>query len=96
MIESFRDQWLCDFFVEEAGHRSIPREIEAALKRKLDLIDAADSEADLRVPPGKRFEHLKGKLAGLCSIRINKQYRLIFEWESPRARNVYLDPHDYR
>ncbi|WP_304105777.1 type II toxin-antitoxin system RelE/ParE family toxin [Marinobacter antarcticus] len=28
-------------------------------------------------PPGNRFEHLGGKLAGLCSIRVNKQYRLI-------------------
>jgi proteic killer suppression protein len=96
MIESFRDGSLRAFFVNETGDRSIPRGIEAALKRKLDLIDSAEREADLRVPPGNRFEHLRGNLAGRCSIRVNKQYRLIFEWESPLARNVYLDPHEYR
>jgi toxin HigB-1 len=96
LIESFRDQWLHDFYVDRTGHRLIPRNLEGALTRKLDMIAAADVEADLRVPPGNRFEHLQGNLAGLCSIRVNKQYRLIFEWESPRARNVYLDAHDYR
>lgn len=96
MIEGFRDRWLRDFFVDGTGCREIPAGIEVALRRKLDLIDAADGEADLRVPPGNRFEHLKGSLAGRCAIRVNRQYRLIFEWESPAARNLYLDPHDYR
>jgi toxin HigB-1 len=96
LIESFREQWLYDFYVDGTGHRSIPSSLEGALTRKLDMVAAADSEADLRVPPGNRFEHLQGNLAGLCSIRVNRQYRLIFEWESPRARNVYSDAHEYR
>lgn len=96
MIDTFRDQWLSDFHVDGIGNRAIPSGIEAALTRKLDIIDSADTEADLRVPPGNRFEHLKGKLIGKCSIRVNKQYRLIFEWDGQRARNIYLDPHTYR
>lgn len=96
MIDSFRDAWLEEFFVNGTSHRNIPATTESALIRKLDLIDAAASEGDLRTPPGNRFEHLKGNLAGRCSIRINKQYRLIFEWDNEKARNIYLDPHTYR
>lgn len=53
------------------------------------------TEADLRAPPGNRFEHLQGALSGWCSIRVNKQYRLIFRWENGIALDVYLDPHVY-
>ena len=57
---------------------------------------AAASECDLRVPPGNRFERLQGKLTGWCSIRVNKQYRLIFKWRAGKAFDVYLDPHTYQ
>lgn len=96
MIDSFRDAWLEAYFVDGIAHRRIPNAIESALARKLDIIEAAAEENDLRVPPGNRFEHLKGQLEGKCSIRVNKQYRLIFEWDGERAHNVYLDSHTYR
>jgi proteic killer suppression protein len=35
---------------------------------------------DLAVPPGNRLELLKGNLAGLYSIRINGQWRIVFRW----------------
>ncbi|EOX4360059.1 type II toxin-antitoxin system RelE/ParE family toxin, partial [Vibrio cholerae] len=28
-------------------------------------------------------------------IRVNKQYRLIFQWVDGVALNTYLDPHKY-
>ncbi|MFG6665932.1 type II toxin-antitoxin system RelE/ParE family toxin [Halomonas sp. HNIBRBA4712] len=96
MIESFKDKRLEAFYFSGATAASIPASITSALGRKLDLIDAAVSEADLRVPPGNRFEHLEGKLSSLSAIRVNKQYRLIFEWSHGRARGLYLDPHTYR
>ncbi|WP_254918525.1 MULTISPECIES: type II toxin-antitoxin system RelE/ParE family toxin [Cobetia] len=30
------------------------------------MLDAATQESDLRIPPGNRFEHLQGNLAGWC------------------------------
>ena len=36
--------------------------------------------SDLRSPPGNRLEALKGKLDGYYSIRINDQWRVVFEW----------------
>lgn len=95
MAVEFRDKWLEAFYEEDKGHKKIPSTIEGALFRKLVILDAAMEESDLRVPPGNRFEHLQGDLSDWCSIRVNKQYRLIFRWEDGTAVDTYLDPHTY-
>ncbi|KZN13606.1 type II toxin-antitoxin system RelE/ParE family toxin [Marinomonas sp. TW1] len=95
MSLEFRDKWLESFYEEDKPHRCISTNIAKALYRKLEILDAAKAEADLRVPPGNRFEHLEGSLKGWCSIRVNKQYRLIFRWKDGVALNTYLDPHKY-
>ena len=40
---------------------------------------------DLRIPPSNRLEKLTGKLKDFYSIRINKQLRIIFQWENGNA-----------
>lgn len=95
MIKSFKDEWLSAYYWEATTSRQIPSGIESALNRKLTIIHAAAEEKDLRCPPGNRFEHLKGNLNGWCSIRVNKQYRLIFKWADGKATELYLDPHNY-
>lgn len=32
------------------------------------------------MPPSNHFEKLRGNLEGFRSIRVNKQWRLIFQW----------------
>ena len=49
-------------------------------RRKLVQLDAATSLADLSVPPGNQLEALKDDLTGCHSIRINKQWRIVFRW----------------
>jgi proteic killer suppression protein len=44
------------------------------------MLDAAETLADLRVPPGNRLEKLAGDRAGQHSIRINQQWRICFRW----------------
>lgn len=95
MAVEFRERWLEMFYEDDKRHRKIPSNIVNTLYRKLEILDAATVEADLRVPPGNRFEHLQGNLKGLCSIRVNGQYRLIFQWIDGVAINTYLDPHTY-
>jgi proteic killer suppression protein len=84
MILGFRDRWLEDFFLLDLASRKIPSELDKRLFRKL--------------PPSNHFEKLRGKLAGLHSIRVNNQWRLIFHWNGSRgeATEVYLDNHSYR
>jgi toxin HigB-1 len=98
MIVSFRDDWLRDFFVDDVRTRKIPSDLESRLFRKIQLIDDATTDQDLRVPPGNHFEKLQGNLAAFHSIRVNKQWRLVFLWDGARgeATAIYLDDHSYR
>jgi toxin HigB-1 len=98
VIHSFRDQWLEAFFVDDKISKKIPAGLDKRLFRKLQLIDDASSDIDLRSPPSNHFEKLKGNLAGYCSIRINDQWRLIFQWDGNKseASDLYLDNHSYR
>lgn len=62
------------------------------------MIDDATTDQDLRVPPSNHFEKLRGSLADYHSLRVNRQWRLIFRWNNQRgeASDVYLDDHSYR
>jgi len=95
MSLEFRDKWLERFYEDDKQHRLIPNGISSALYRKLEILDAANNESDLRILPSNRFEHLEGSLKRWCSIRVNKQYRLIFHWAGGAALSPYLDPHKY-
>lgn len=98
MIVSFRDDWLRDFFIENVRSRKIPSGLEDRLFRKIQMLDDATTDRDLRVPPSNHFEKLRGRLGGLHAIRVNQQWRLVFRWDGRRgeAQGVYLDDHSYR
>ena len=98
MVVSFRDGWLREFFINDVRSRRIPRDIEARLARKIQMIDDAISDQDLRVPPSNHFERLKGNLGDFYSIRVNDKWRLVFRWdcEVGEASDLYLDDHSYR
>jgi proteic killer suppression protein len=98
MIVGFRETWLRAFFVDDARSRNIPPDLDSRLFRKLQMIDDAVSEVDLGVPPSNHFEKLRGKLEGFYSIRVNKQWRLVFRWDEGcgEASDLYLDNHSYR
>lgn len=98
MIAGFRDDWLRDFFVSDVRNKKIPSDIEDRLFRKLQMIDDAMTDKDLRIPPSNHFEKLRGSLEDFCSIRVNKQWRLIFRWNGSagEASEIYLDNHSYR
>lgn len=97
MIESFRDGSLRDFLVDDVRSRKIPPDLESRVFRKLQMIDDATTDQDLRIPPSNHFEKLRGKLEAFHSIRVNKQWRLIFRWDGSKgeASDVYLDDHSY-
>ena len=59
-------------------------------KRKLEALHAAARLEDLAVPPSNRLEKLGGKLSGFYSIRINDQWRVIFQWTENNARKVSI------
>lgn len=60
--------------------------IENPARRKLTMLNNAQSIQDLQVPPGNRLEELRGDRQGQHSIRINDQWRVGFVW---RERDAY-------
>ena len=97
MIIGFRYDWLRAFFVADARSRIIPPDLETRLFRRLQMIDDATCDQDLRVPPSNHFEKLRGNLEGFHAVRVNKKWRLIFRWDgtSGEATDLYLDDHSY-
>ena len=55
MIVSFRDDWLRDFFIDDVRSRKIPSDLESRLFRKIQLLDDATTDLDLRAPLSNHF-----------------------------------------
>ena len=92
VILSFADRATEALYHGERGGsaKRLPASIQSAALRKLDMLNAAHDLNDLRVPPGNRLEALKGDLAGLHSMRINEQWRLVFRWTSAGPADVRI------
>jgi toxin HigB-1 len=89
MIRSFADKETERVWAEERS-RKLPPDIQGPALRKLQLIDAAGSIDDLRIPPGNRLEQLKGDRQGGWSIRVNQQWRICFAWRDGNAEDVEI------
>ena len=89
MIKEFADRETEQFY-EIDKSKKIPSTIHKVALRKLDYLNAAHLLEDLRVPPGNMLEALKGNLQGKHSIRINKQYRIVFLFENGNAYDVKI------
>ena len=60
------------------------------LRRVLTLLDEARHTGDLAEQPGYRLHPLKGDLAGLWSIRVSGNWRVVFRFEDNEAVDVDL------
>ncbi|MCL1930954.1 MAG: type II toxin-antitoxin system RelE/ParE family toxin [Treponema sp.] len=89
MIQSFGDRDTELLFNRERIKKLHPDLLQRA-RNKLLIINAAATESDLNIPPGNRFERLKGDKKDWCSIRINDQWRVIFKWADGNAREVTI------
>jgi toxin HigB-1 len=95
-IHSFGDEETESFFATgKPAKRTGWRNVASIARRKLDMIHYASELNDLRSPPGNRLEALKGGWKGFHSIRINDQWRVVFQWVNRRAEGVRIvDYHD--
>ncbi len=60
------------------------------MQRKLEMIEAAESLEDLRVPPANRLEKLTKDRQGQYIIRVNDQWRVCFVWKDGDAYEVEI------
>lgn len=70
--------------------KKIPNEIQEIGRRKLRMLNNSQNLTDLQIPPSNKLEKLKGSLKKFYSIRINDQWRIIFQWSSGNASAVEI------
>lgn len=63
--------------------------------KRLEILDAAGSLAELGQLPSNRLEALKADRVGQYSIRINMQWRICFEWPQGAAGPSNVEIIDY-
>ena len=89
MLRSFRDKDTEAVWSRRRSRRfDVPT--RRAAWRKLAMLDAAETLADLRVTPGNRLEKLTGDRAGQYSIRVNQQWRICFLWSDAGPEDVEI------
>jgi len=89
MIKSFGDRETENIW-NGIRSKKLPNEIQDVARRKLRMINNAQDVDDLRIPPANRLEKLKGNLKGYYSIRINNQWRIIFQWINNDAYEISI------
>ncbi|CAG0910571.1 unnamed protein product [Cyprideis torosa] len=70
--------------------KKLPLDIQNVGRRKLRMLNNSVDIADLRIPPSNRLERLGGNLKEFYSIRINKQWRIIFKWNIGNAKPLEI------
>ncbi len=89
MISSFREQETEKIFRRQFSPR-LPQDVQRSARRKLEVLDSAETSEDLRIPPANRLEKLSGDREGQYSIRINDQWRICFTWREGNASDVEI------
>lgn len=89
MIKTFGDEECLRIWHGERS-RKLPSSIQEVARRKLRMINNAHDINDLRIPPANRLEKLKGRLDKYHSIRINDQWRIIFQWINNNAYEIKI------
>ena len=70
--------------------KNMPLDMQNVGRRKLRMLNNSQTISDLTVPPSNRLEKLSGNLNGFYSIRINKQWRIVFKWSEGNASEVEI------
>ncbi len=68
--------------------KNTPIEIQQIGRRKLRMLNNSQNLSDLRIPPSNRLEKLQG--SEFYSIRINEQWRIVFQWIDNNAHDVEI------
>jgi proteic killer suppression protein len=67
-----------------------PVNFQINARRKLRMLSNSQNLSDLRIPLANRLEKLSGNFKSFYSIRINKQWRIIFKWNNGNAIDVKI------
>lgn len=88
MILSFRHRGLASLY-ERGDRRRIPPEFVDKVERILARLDVAAQPGDMDLL-GYRLHQLRGEMAGLWSVRVSGNWRIIYRFEGSNVRDVDL------
>jgi proteic killer suppression protein len=88
MIRSFRCKDTQALYEGESPRRF--RALARVAERKLAQLDAAQTLAFLKAPPGNHLEALAGDRKGQHSVRINDRWRICFVWTASGPTEVEI------
>jgi proteic killer suppression protein len=92
VITSFADKETAKVFAGEFS-KKLPRDIQFGALQKLTVLDRCEDIALLWSLPGLKAEKLTVKgFDDVWSIRINRQWRIVFHWNEtpPEASSVEI------
>lgn len=75
----FNDQWVRRF-----------QTFERQARKRLMVLHAAPNLEALMINPGNNFHALSGNRKGLYAIRVNKRWRICFQWYEGNAYQVEI------
>ena len=93
MIVSFKNKATRDIAAgvsSSLARKALPVELFQSCRAKIAAIARMTSLNDLSNVPGYHLEKLSGDRKGQFSIRINKQFRICFDWDGEDASNVEI------
>ena len=93
MILSYGDRRIERFAAGEFVAAFQAFEQQAA--KRISILNAVPSLDTLRALPSNRLESLRGARAGQYSIRINRQWRICFNWSRGDPGPSYVEIVDY-
>jgi len=70
--------------------KGLSTDLQEIGRRKLRMLNNSQNLSDLQIPPSNKLKKLKGNLKDFYSIRINNQWRIIFNWQSGNAFEVEI------
>lgn len=92
MIVSFRHKGLKLFYEKGDASKLQPQHVNK-IRLILTRLDAAVTPEELNVP-GYSLHQMKGDLKQFWSVKVDKNYRIIFKIEKENARDLdYIDYH---
>lgn len=92
MIVGFRHKGLKLFYEKGDTSKLQPQHV-SKIRLILTRLDAATTPEELNVP-GYSLHQLKGDLKAFWSVKVDKNYRIIFKIENENIRDVdYIDYH---
>ena len=90
-VQNFSDKATEYFFITGQCRKGVGwKNLKKIAKRKLDILHYAHELHDLRSPPGNHLEALQGCWKGWHSIRMNDQWRIVFQWTLKGPESVQI------